>query len=176
MPALPHSRLDVPDERHPVVIALSELGILRRLVWVAAVELNGRDIGTFENDGDGSATCFVPCDNSSYSAEDFARFTSTCTRDGSPLSAEHVMELLVEEYDTAVMVRDVKGHTGTCARQVCGGRTLGYAEVDQRPHTHAERVELARHLAPRPTHTGTAVTWEVWTGEVWQPLPIPPYD
>lgn len=175
MQTLPHTRLQVPAS-YPQVTALSELPTAHGLVWVASVEMDGLHVGTFENDGNGTATEFVPYDTSAYGSQQFEAFAAACLRDGSGVSPEQAMELLVEEFDTSVMVRDVKGHTGTYVRQVREGRTVGYAEADARPSTYAEQIELARQLMPRPVHSGTAVTWEMWTGEHWQPLPVPPYD
>lgn len=175
MPALPHTRLQVPAQ-HPQVTAVSELPTAHGLVWVAAVELDGLHVGTFENDGDGAATEFAPYDTSVYGWREFEAFAASCLREGGSVTAEQVMELLTEEYDTSVMVREVKGHSGTYVRQVSGGRTSGYAEVDTRPSTYAEQIEMARQLMPRPVHTNTPATWEIWTGDVWQPLPLPSYD
>jgi hypothetical protein len=175
MPILIHSRLDVPD-RHPAVTALSELETSHGVAWVAAVELGGAHIGTFENEGHGGETRFVPRDTSVYSVRDFERFAAACTRDGSPVTAEDVMELLVEEYDSAVMTRDVHGLAGTYARQVADGWTVDYAHIEQRPRSEQERARLARLLNEQhPPPPDLSVTWEVWTGQVWQPLP-PPCD
>lgn len=174
MPTLIHTRLDVPD-RHPAVTALSELETSHGVAWVAAVELDGVHIGTFENDGRGAATCFIPSDTSIYSVRDFERFAAVCTRDGSPVTAEDVMELLVEEYDSTVMTRDVRGLAGTYARQVADGWTVDYAHVEQRPRTEQERARLARLLNEQhPPPPDLTMTWEVWTGQVW--LPLPPCD
>ncbi|MBR7833622.1 hypothetical protein KDL01_10125 [Actinospica durhamensis] len=175
MTLFPHTRLHLPDP-HPNVTAVSELPTAHGLVWVASVELQRLHVGTFENDGNGAATEFVPYDTSVYGEHEFEAFAAACLRDGAPVSAERVIELLVEEYDTALMVREVSGHTGTYVRQVRGGRTVGYSEAENRPVTRAGRLELARQLAPRPIHGRDAITWEMWTGERWQPLPIPLYD
>ena|SRR5579872_3947699 len=176
MPTLIHTRLDVP-ERHPAVTALSELETSHGVAWVAAVELDGHRVGTFENEGHGGATCFIPHDTGVYSIRDFERFAASCTRDDAPISAEHVMELLVEEYDSTVMTRDVRGHAGTYARQVADGWTVDYAEVPQWPRTPQERARLARLLNEQyPPPPDLTVTWEVWTGQAWQPLPGPPHD
>jgi hypothetical protein len=176
MPTLIHTRLHVPD-RHPVVTALSELETSHGVAWVAAVELDGHRIGTFENDGHGAATCFIPRDSSVYSIRDFERFAAACTRDGSPVTSEDVMVLLVEEYDSTVMTRDVHGLAGTYARQVADGWTVDYTHVAQRPRTEQERARLARLLnEQRPPPPDLTVAWEVWTGTAWEPLPLPPYD
>jgi hypothetical protein len=175
MHALPHTRLQVPTQ-HPQVTTLSELPTAHGLVWVASVEMAGLHVGTFENDGNGAQTEFAPYDASVYGCREFEAFAASCLRDGATITAEQVMELLVEEYDTSVMVREVKGHTGTYVRQVRDGRTVGYAEADARPSTYPEQVDLARQLMPRPVHSGAAVTWEMWTGDLWQTLPLPPYE
>jgi hypothetical protein len=87
------------------------------------------------------------------------------------------MELLVEEYDSTVMTRDVHGHAGTYARQVADGWTVDYAHVEQRPRTPQERARLARLLIEQhPPPPDLTVTWEVWTGHSWQPLPVPTHD
>jgi len=175
MPLLPHTGLLVPDPA-PHVTAVSELAMTRGLCWVADVRLDDRHLGTIENEGNGRESEFFPGQDERYTADDFAAFTAQCRRDGHALGAEQVMGLLVEEFECAAMVRDVRGHAGTYARQVTGGRITGYAEVDQRPRTRDDLLDLARHLSPRPTHTGRAVTWQVWTGQEWRELPIPSYD
>jgi len=175
MLTLPHTRLQVPGTRLRVT-AVSELPTAHGLVWVAAVEADGLHIGTFENDGNGAATQFAPYDTSVYGLRQFETFAAACLRDGACVTAEQAMELLVEEFDTSVMVREVEGHTSTYVRQIRDGRTIGYAEVDDRPSTYADLVELARQLTPRPVHGRDPVTWEMWTGQTWQRLPIPPYD
>lgn len=170
MPTLIHARLNVPDH-HPVVTALSELETSHGVAWVAAVELDGAHIGTFENDGHGAATYFIPCDTSVYSVRDFEGFAAACTRDGSPVTAEDVMDLLVEEYDSTVMTRDVHGLAGTYARQIADGWTIDYAHVEQRPRTEQERAQLAQVLNEQhPPPPDLTVTWEVWTGAAWEPL------
>lgn len=175
MLTLPHTRLHVPGTR-PQVTALSELPTAHGLVWVASVEVDGVHVGTFENDGNDATTQFAPYDTSVYGLRQFEAFAAACSRDGACVTAEQTMELLVEEFDTSVMVREVHGHTGTYVRQISDGRTIGYAEVDARPSAYPDLVELARQLAPRPVHGRGAVTWEMWTGQMWQPLPIPPYN
>lgn len=172
MPTLIHTRLDVPD-RHPAVTALSELETSHGVAWVAAVELGGVHIGTFENEGHGGGeTRFVPRDTSVYSVRDFERFAASCSRDGSPVTAEEVMELLVEAYDSTVMTRDVYGLAGTYARRVADGWTVDYAHIEQRPRTEQESARLSRLLNEQhPPPPDLTVIWEVWTGLVWQPLP-----
>lgn len=177
MPLLPHTRLLVPDHA-PRVTAVSELPMTRAgLCWVAHVRLGDRPLGTIENAGGGQESeFFATGDDPAYTQADFTAFAADCRRDGHPLDPESVMELLVEEFECAAIVRDVRGHAGTYARQTIGGRITGWAEVDQRPRTHDDLTELARQLSPRPTHTAGAVTWQVWTGEIWRTLPIPTYD
>jgi hypothetical protein len=177
MPLLPHTRLLVPDGA-PRITAVCELPMTRAgLCWVAYLRLGDRTLGTIENAGSGQETEFFATeDDSAYTQADFAAFAADCRRDGAPVDPESVMELLVEEFECAAIVRDVRGHAGTYARQTTGGRITGWAEVDQRPRTHDELMELARQLSPRPTHTAGAVTWQVWTGQLWRTLPIPAYD
>jgi hypothetical protein len=176
MPLLPHTGLLVPDEA-PRVVAVSELAMARGLCWVAHVRLGDRHLGTIENAGNGQETEFFPVEQEpEFTAAHFAAFASDCRRDGRALDKQEVMELLVEEFECAAIVRDVRGHTGTYARQLTVGRITGWAEVDHRPCTHAELTALARQLSPRPTHAGVSATWQVWTGEWWRTLPIPDYD
>ncbi len=176
MPLLPHTGLLVPDGA-PRVVAASELAMARGLCWVAHVRLGDRHLGTIENAGNGQESEFVPGgEEPEFTGEDFAVFASGCRREGRELDAESVMELLVEEFECAAIVRDVRGHTGTYARQVTAGRITGWAEVDHRPRTHAELTAVARQVSPRPTHAGVSAAWQVWTGERWRTLPIPDYD
>jgi hypothetical protein len=176
MPLLPHTGLLVPDQA-PRVVALSELAMTRGLCWVAHVRLGDRHLGTIENAGNGQETEFFPVEEEpEITAAHFTAFASGCLRDGRALDEREVMELLVEEFECAAIVRDVRGHTGTYARQMTAGRITGWAEVDHRPRTHAELTTLARQLSPRPTHAGLSATWQVWTGERWRTLPIPDYD
>lgn len=127
--------------------------------------------------GNGQETEFFPVEEEpEITAAHFTAFASDCLRDGCALDEREVMELLVEEFECAAIVRDVRGHTGTYARQMTAGRITGWAEVDHRPRTHAELTTLARQLSPRPTHAGLSTTWQVWTGERWRTLPIPDYD
>lgn len=170
MPTLIHTRLDVPD-RHPVVTAVSELATSHGVAWAATVELDAARIGTFENDGRGAATCFIPRDAGVYSVRDFERFAAACTRDGSPIPAEHVMDLLVEEYDSTVMTQGVNGLAATYARLVADGWTIDYAHVERRPRTKQEHAHLAQVLNEQhPPPPDLRVTWEVWTGTAWEPL------
>jgi len=176
MKRLPHTGLLVPD-RAPRVVAVSELAMTRGLCWVAHVRLGDRHLGTIENAGNGQETEFFPAEEEpEFTGADFTAFASNCRRDGRALGEQDVMELLVEEFECAAIVRDVRGHTGTYARQMTAGRITGWAEVDHRPRTHAELTALARQLAPRPTHAGVRAVWQVWTGERWRTLPIPDYD
>ncbi|GAA2046618.1 hypothetical protein GCM10009839_58930 [Catenulispora yoronensis] len=176
MPLLPHIRLLVPDGA-PRVTAVSELPMTRAgLCWVAYVRLGERMLGTIENAGTGETEFFAADDDSVYTWADFAAFAADCRRDGAPLDPEAVMELLVEEFDCASIVRDVHGHAGTYARQTMDGRITGWAEVDQRPRTHDELMGVARQLSPRPAHGSGDVAWQVWTGRIWRTLPIPDYD
>ena len=175
MPLLPHTGLLVPVGA-PRVAAVRELPMTRAgLCWVADVRLGNRMLGTIENAGTGE-TEFFAADDSAYTQADFAAFAAECRRDGVPLDLESVMELLVEEFDCATIMRDVHGHVGTYARQTTDGRIIGWAEVDQRPRTHDELMGLARQLSPRPTHGSADVAWQVWTGQTWRALPIPSYD
>lgn len=149
----------------------------RGLCWVAYVRLGDRHLGTFESAGNGQEPEFFPGSQEPvYTSADFDEFSSACRRGGHRLDAESVMELLVEEFECAAIVRDVRGHTGTYARQLTGGRITSWAEIDHRPRTHEELMRIARQLAPRPTHAGMSVAWQVWTGERWNALPIPDYD
>jgi hypothetical protein len=176
MPLLPHTGLLVP-EAAPRVVAVSELAMTRGLCWVAHVRLGDRHLGTIENAGNGQESEFFPIDQDpAFTAADFTAFASGCWRDGRALEEQEVMELLVEEFECAAIVRDVRGHTGTYARQMTAGRITGWAEVDHRPRTHDELTTLARQLAPRPTHAVVSATWQVWTGERWRTLPVPDYD
>ena len=176
MPLLPHTGLLVPDQA-PRVVALSELAMTRGLCWVAHVRLGDRHLGTIENAGNGQETEFFPVEEEpEITAAHFTAFASGCLRDGRALDEREVMGLLVEEFECAAIVRDLRGHTGTYARQMTAGRITGWAEVDHRPRTHAELTTLARQLSPRPTHAGLSATWQVWTGERWRTLPIPDYD
>jgi hypothetical protein len=176
MPLLPRTGLLVPDQA-PRVVAVSELAMTRGLCWVAHVRLGDQHLGTIENAGNGQDTEFFPVEQEpEFTAAHFAAFASDCRRDGRALDEQEVMELLVEEFECAAIVRDVRGHTGTYARQMTADRITGWAEVDHRPRTHAELTALARQLSPRPTHAGVSATWQVWTGERWRTLPIPDYD
>ena len=176
MHLLPHTGLTVPDEA-PRVVAVSELAMARGLCWVAHVRFGDRHLGTIENAGNGQETEFFPVEEEpEFTTADFTAFAAGCQREGHAVDAESVMELLVEEFECAAIVRDVRGHTGTYARQMTAGRITGWAEVDHRPRTHAELAALARQLAPRPTHAGACSAWQVWTGERWRTLPIPDYD
>ncbi len=176
MQRLPHTGLLVPDQA-PRVVAVSELAMTRGLCWVAHVRLGDRHLGTIENAGNGQETEFFPVEEEpEFTGADFTAFASGCQRDGCAPDEQEVMELLVEEFECAAIVRDVRGHTGTYARQVTAGRITGWAEVDHRPRTHAELTSLARQLSPRPTPAGVAAAWQVWTGERWRTLPIPDYD
>jgi hypothetical protein len=176
MPLLPHTGLLVPDDA-PRVVAVSELAMTRGLCWVAHVRLGDRHLGTIENAGNGQETEFFPVEEEpQFTSADFTVFAVGCQRDGRALDEQQVMELLVEEFECAAIVRDVRGHTGTYARQVTAGRITGWAEVDHRPRTHAELTALARQLSPRPTHAGVCAAWQVWTGERWRTVPIPDYD
>lgn len=176
MPLFPHTGLLVPDGA-PRVTAVRELPMTRAgLCWVAEVRLGDRMLGTIENAGTGETEFFATEDGAAYTRADFAAFAADCRRDGVPLDLESVMELLVEEFECSAIVRDVRGHAGTYARQITDGRITGWAEVDQRPQTHDELMNLARQLSPRPTHGSGVVTWQVWTGQLWRTLPIPTYD
>lgn len=100
-------------------------------------------IGTIENAGSGQETEFFAAeDDSAYTQADFAAFAADCHRDGVPLGLESVMELLVEEFECAAIVRDVHGHAGTHARQTIDGKITGWAQVEQRPQTHDELAGL----------------------------------
>lgn len=176
MQRLPHTGLLVPDQA-PRVVAVSELAMTRGLCWVAHVRLGDRHLGTIENAGNGQETEFFPVeDEPKFTGADFTVFAAGCQRDGRAQGEQEVMELLVEEFECAAIVRDVRGHTGTYARQMTAGRITGWAEVDHRPRTHAELTALACQLSPRPTHAGLCAAWQVWTGERWRTLPIPDYD
>lgn len=176
MQRLPHTGLLVPDQALRVV-AVSELAMTRGLCWVAHVRLGDRHLGTIENAGNGQETEFFPAwEEPEFTGADFTAFASGCQRDGRALDEQEVMELLVEEFECAAIVRDVRGHTGTYARQMTAGRITGWAEVDHRPRSHAELTILARQLSPRPTHAGVCAAWQVWTGERWRTVPIPDYD
>ena len=176
MPLLPHTGLLVPDQA-PRVVAVTELAMARGLCWVAHVRLGDRHLGTIENAGNGQETEFFPVEQEpEFTATHFTAFASDCQRDGRALDDQEVMELLVEEFECAAIVRDVRGHTGTYARQMTAGRIIGWAEVDHRPRTHAELTALARQLSPRPTRAVVSAAWQVWIGERWCTLPIPDYD
>lgn len=176
MRLLPHTGLLVPDEA-PRVVAVSELAMARGLCWVAHVRLGDRHLGTIENAGNGQESEFFPGEGEpEFTGADFAAFAAGCRREGCELDEQEVMGLLVEEFECAAIVCDVRGHTGTYARQVTAGRITGWAEVDHRPRTHAEITTLARQLSPRPTHAGVSTAWQVWTGERWRTVPIPDYD
>lgn len=176
MPLLPHTGLLVPNDA-PRVTAVSELAMSRGLCWVAHLRLGDRHLGTIENAGNGQETEFIPAEaDPAYTRADFEQFADQCRRDDRALDTETVMELLIEEFECGAMVRDVRGHSGTCARQRTCGRITGWAEVEYRPRSHTELMDLARRLSPRPTHVGVAVLWQVWTGQSWRTLPIPDYD
>lgn len=126
MPLLPHTGLLVPADA-PRVTAVCKLPMIRAgLCWVAYVRLGDRMLGTIENSGSGQETEFFAAeDDATYTQADFAAFAGDCRRDGMPVDLESVMELLVEEFECAAIVRDVRGHAGTYARQTTAGRITG---------------------------------------------------
>jgi len=162
---LTHTGLEVPAD-HLEVVSCQELALARGVAFKAPVRLRGQMVGTIENHGTGADSHFVPFDYDTYGEQWFHEFVAACRMDGAPVDAPHVLDWLMDEYDTvrAVAAADLNRQR-TVARKIADRFTLDLAQV-RIPRDQADRARLATELDRSP---GDAV-WQLWTGEHWEPL------
>ena len=164
-----HTRLQIP-EPHPEVTAVSQLELARGVAFVAAAQLGGRRIGTFENDGQGGPTEFLAADPDTFGPEHLAALAAQCLHDGEPVTADELMDLLIEEHDSIQAVTGFPAHESTVARLLSHGYTAAYDFIPI-PATAQHSARTAEALAQ--AHPGATGTWQRWTGQNWEPLTAP---
>lgn len=162
---LTHTGLEVPAD-HLVVVSCQELALARGVAFKAPVRLGGQIVGTIENHGTGADSHFVPFDFDTVGEQWFRAFVAACRMDGAPVDAAHVLDWLMDEYDTAraVAAADLTRQR-TVARKLAGRFTLDLAQI-RVPRDQADRARVAAELDSAP---GDAV-WQLWNGEHWEPL------
>lgn len=169
MATLIHTGLVVPDPA-PVVTAVRQLEMAHGVAFVASVLLLGKPIGTFENDGRGGPTEFVPRQPQHFGPRDLDAVATRCRLNNEPISGEELMDLLIEEHDLAHAVVGFPTGDSTVARLVAHGYTIDYAIIPLLTNP-SRRARVARDLtASRPETVGI---WHQWSGERWEPLRLP---
>lgn len=166
MPTLIHTGLVVPDPA-PIVTALRQLEMAHGIAFVAAVQLSGSHIGTFENHGRGGPTEFVPHSPQRFGPQHLHDLAKRCRQGDAPVSAEDLMNLLIEEHDLTRAVVGFPTRESTLARLIDHGYTIDHAVIPL-PSTSRHRERVAENLAL--SHPGSHGTWHLWTGQRWEPL------
>jgi hypothetical protein len=177
---LPHTGLHVPHTR----LRVSSLKTLRTpdgAAFTATLRLDGRIVGAIHNDGNGGATTWSAAGSGSR-RHDLDAFVAACrTDDGIATLEEHVLDDLVDEYESARTVAnaDLAGHTALRLRQLINGITFTVGEATAKPiTTPAHRGRLVAELAAA-SPAGADEWWQLWHGTVWEdltPRPAPSTD
>jgi len=98
--ALPHSGLRVPDLRLNMS-DYQELPMADGVAFTATLRLDGRIVGTVENNGTGGATTYDPVALSPFRRRDVQEYAARCrTSAGHTVLDEDLLDALVTEFQT----------------------------------------------------------------------------
>jgi len=184
---LPHTGLRVPD-RSLSVSRYKELATSDGVAFTANLRVNRAVVGVIENSGHGGMTMATFHDRRTYGDRELDAYAAQCrTEEGQPVTAEHLLDELVNEHDLAgrVVAAQRRGKTVL--------RLLGYAmdgdseraegfppypqdfAVSNKMRTDAQWAELTRDVLaklPQRSHAW----WQAWDGEQWRDVTTRPAD
>ncbi|MEV6932091.1 hypothetical protein AB0M46_47440 [Dactylosporangium sp. NPDC051485] len=166
---LPHTQLRVPHDRLRVT-ALQQMSTHHGVAFTATVAFDAVTVGSITNDGNGGATePYVA--HPRFGWRELAAYVAACRRSGAPATEEQVLDALVEEYDTAELIRDATA-AGTALVRLRDedGNTLDLHII--RPvaaRDPATVADLTRHLTEAHPHP-SGTQWEIWAGTGWRVL------
>ncbi|MEV1040502.1 hypothetical protein AB0J01_28210 [Streptomyces sp. NPDC050204] len=171
---LPHTGMEVPHDRLRIEAYEEMLGH-DGVAFRAQLYDAGRHLGVIENGGFGGPTSFWQ--NTSGDRSAMVRFVEACRVDGEPLSAEEwVWDNLVDEYQTAVAVADLKPGE-SLVRGLSEDRTWDGALCALAvPATLLARTDSPlSNAVVRTLREVSADTrsWEWWSGSSWMGLSLP---
>jgi hypothetical protein len=170
-PVLPHSRLRAPHDRLRVT-SLRQTPMHDGVAFTAALRLDDRRVGVTEDEGRGGGAMFRPDPGAGYGYgygygyDELNAFAAECRRDDQPVSTESVLADLVTGDGLARRIKRATAKHGTVLRLVgADGYAIELATVRVMPTTDYHRQLVAAELGqPAEGH------WEMWNGQVWQPL------
>ncbi len=177
---LPHSGLRVPHTRLAVT-SLKQLQTSRGVAFTATLRLDGRVVGTIEDQGNGGGPMFEPRHGAGFGHAEFAAFATRCRTSWGGNDVESVLGDLVDEYDTGrIVARNAKA--GKLSLRLMSPITEGSADLycadlatypsPRVPRTDAERAALGQSCQ-RHTATGPGQTWQVWDADTAQWIDLP---
>jgi hypothetical protein len=166
---LPHARL--------TVTSLHQMPTYDGMAFVADLALDGRFVGSIQNEGNGGGTAYFTLTSSQFNQQDLSEFAAACRRDdGLPVEPEWILDTLVNEYDLARQVTAATAAGATVARLLDeDGLMLDLQDIKPRPVTPAEQAAVTARLAARAAQFRWAGTWQLWDGTAWRDLRnVPP--
>ncbi|MGI5214840.1 hypothetical protein [Plantactinospora sp. CA-290183] len=102
---LPHTGLRVPDTSLSVT-AYRELTTSDGVAFTANLRVDSKIVGTIENEGHGGMTLLQPRDWRTYGEKQIEAYAARCrTEEGTAVTAEHLLDELIEEADWARKAR-----------------------------------------------------------------------
>jgi hypothetical protein len=163
---LVHSDLSVPHQRL-AVSSMQRMSTATGAAFTATVRLDGAQVGTAENDGQGKATRFRLYPPSQFDWGDMEQFVAGCRYRARPVTLDVVLNHLVTEFHLGQEVNTVAGTGSTLARLVDDdGYYSNLVTVHPVPGAVPDWVDLAAQLAALE-HSPDGTRWEVWTTHGW---------
>jgi len=163
---LTHTGMRVPHDRLRVT-SLTRRATHNGEAFVAVLSLDGADVGTIENDGNGGATELYAA-NSVFDWQRMHGYVTGCRWRGEPMSQEAVLDALVDEHRQDAAVHRAVAWGSTMVRLLDRrGHVVAETQVIPAPTTAAGRRHLAAALSGRD---GRGAVWQLWTGSRWQTL------
>ncbi len=178
---LPHSGVRVPHTRLAVT-SLKQVQMSRGVAYTATLRLDGRIVGTVENEGCGGETMFQSRPGAGFGYADLDTYAAQCRTVGGATSTESVLNALVDEFDTARLVaKAAKAGRITCRllSRISVDSPVIYAtdhatlKAERAPRTPAEKAELGRNCHQMtPAQPGQS-RWQVWDADAAQWIDLP---
>jgi hypothetical protein len=174
--SLPHTGLAVPHTRLEVT-SLKQLETSCGVAFTATLRLQRQVVGTVENEGSGGPTTFYPHGRATFGHRHLDQYAAGCrSATGETVTAEHVMDDLVTEYETGRSIRRANAKGKTLLREMefiyddddqPVGEPFAAGQATCRPPLNlADRAALLRQLPPSAGHRW----WQIWTGARWEDL------
>lgn len=175
---LPHTGLRVPD----LSLSLNRFRQHRTsggVAFSANLRVDNRIVGLIENLGDGGGTWLRADDWRAYGEDQLAAYAARCRSEhGDPITAEDLLDTLVDEHDWASQIRAARRRGLMVLRLM--GRPPSAADVSSYPQD-ITRVDaqapwaLVVRRMPLIMPPGPHGWWQAWTDEHWRdvtPRPV----
>jgi hypothetical protein len=154
----PHDRLTVTSSKH--------LPMSGGVAWTAVLRLDGRKVGSIDNQGDGGPTQFHPTTDA-FGWRQMRAFADACRWRGLPVTEELVLDALVTEYDLTRAIRLASAKDETLVRLLSDDSfTLVTYTVTGPQVPGREYAALTRELNTRHNDPAGSV-WQIWRTNRW---------